>query len=230
MIDDYSGFYYNKSGPYENIVYYISPMPEQQLYLIRKYNIMLNTNNVIKSIETGYNGYDYEIYKVDMKTRPVENPENDEETIVLVDFTDFSNQQVFEGVIIIEQEMPMYDRLYQYIYDLTRQMPILVESRDPKNKLLTPSDKVTQQSNKPKEEVTNQTVQTPVEAEKQPVNEAPVQEEALEDFIEEPMPKTFDEQLKTPQQRAIEDSATLAFQIVKNNEEPNNSIEDNNNQ
>ena len=57
---DYSGFYYNVQGIYEDLIYYISPMPEQKLYMIKKYNPVVDTNKILKSIETGFNGYDYE--------------------------------------------------------------------------------------------------------------------------------------------------------------------------
>ena len=210
MLDDYSGFYFNKTGQYQNVVYYISPQPEQDLYLIKKYNQMLNTEKVLKSIETGFNGYDYEIYKCDLLTKATENPENDDETIAMAIFTDFSNKQAFDGMFIIDNDMPMYDRLEEYLFYKTRDLPHLVEGRDPKNKLLS------EEVNEKPAQVQQQPVQQPV----QQVQEQPKEEE-IEEIIEEPAPKNFNEQLMTPQQRAIEDSQTLAFQIVQNNEEIN---------
>ena len=64
-MQDYSGFYFNVEGKYEDLVYYISPLPEQKLYMIRKMDRFVDTNKILKSIETGFNGYDYEVYGVD---------------------------------------------------------------------------------------------------------------------------------------------------------------------
>ena len=223
MFEDYSGFYFNKQGLYENIVYYISPGQEQELYLIRKYGVMLNTNNVLKSIETGFNGYDYEIYKVILKTKAVDNPDNDDEVIAIVDFIDFSNRQQFEGVIIIDKDMPMYDRLDDYLFEHTRDLPLIVEGRDPRNKLITD---IVQQEQMAQEQKQAQEQKVVQEVKEEPKAEEPKVQTKDEDFFKEidekEEPKNFNEQLKTPQQRAIEDSQTLAFQIVKNNEELDN--------
>ncbi len=206
MMDDYSGFYFNKQGIYENIVFYISPIPNQELYMIRKYSVMLNTNNVLKSIETGFNGYDYEIYKVIFKTQTTENPENDDEMLAIVDFIDFSNRQQFEGIIIIDKNMPMYERLDNYIFETTKELPFLTEGRDPKNKVITETPPQPK-SPAPKEEV------------KPVVKEEPV----FEEVHETPKPKSFAEQVQTPQQAAMQGAESLASQIVRNNNVDNNN-------
>ena len=211
MMEDYSGFYYNRDGIYQNLVFYISPMPEQELYMIRKTSLMLNTANVLKSIETGFNGYDYEIYKCKLTTKKMENPDNDDEIIALADFVDFSNKQEFSGMVLASKDMPMYEKFEDYLYEVTKDLPLLVEGRDPKNKLIMPADQQPAQA---------QPVQQPVQT--QPVQQV----EQVEEVLEEPAPKNFNEQLMTPQQRAIEDSQTLAFQIVQSNEDLNK--EDNN--
>ena len=223
MIQDYSGFYYNVSGDYENIVYYIKPGEEQKLYMIRKYDEMIDTNAVLKSIESGFNGYNYEIYGITLLSKPFDNPEMDEEICVGCTFEDFSNRQEFDGIIIINESMPLYSRLYQYLLLMTADLPVIVETADPRN-VLQPSKPVQQPVQQQPVEQVEQPVQEPVQ--QQPIEQP--QEEVVEEIIEEPAPKNFNEQLKTPQQQAFEDSRTLAFQIVQANEE--NEVQDNNNQ
>ena len=201
MLQDYSGFYYNVSGEYENIVYYISPGEDQKLYMIRKYDSIMDTNAVLKSIETGFNGYNYEIYGVKLLSKPFVNPDIDDEQCVLVEFEDFSNKQVFDGCIIVPESMPMFMNLYKYLTIKAFDLPLMVHTGNPNNELPMDNEQPQQEG-------------TPVQQETSPVEE---QEEVFEE-IEEPKPKTFNEQLMTPQQRAIEDSQTLAFQIVQNNE------------
>ena len=117
---DYSGFYYNVEGPYENMIYYISPVPEQKLYMIRKFNEMVNTRDILKSIETGFNGYDYEVYGIELLSMPIEVEEADEEWAVASTFTDFSNKQQFNGYILIPESMPMFDNFFKYILTETK--------------------------------------------------------------------------------------------------------------
>ena len=159
MIQDYSGFYYNVSGDYENIVYYIKPGEDQKLYMIRKYDEMIDTKAILKSIETGFNGYNYEVYGITLMSRPFDNPDMDEEICVPCIFEDFSNRQEFDGIIIVNESMPLYSRLYEYLLLKTADLPIVVEVADPKNKL---------QPSKPKEQPVQQ---QPVEQYQQPVEE-----------------------------------------------------------
>ena len=105
---DYSGFYYNVQGIYEDLIYYISPMPEQKLYMIKKYNPVVDTNKILKSIETGFNGYDYEVYGTKLLTFPFDNPNNEKELCVLCEYEDFSNMTCeFPIVIDDRKQVPL---------------------------------------------------------------------------------------------------------------------------
>ena len=188
---NYSGFYYNVAGPFENVIYYVSPMPDQNLYMIKKYNPIVDTKAILKSIETGFNGYDYEVYKVNFLTFPFENPNDEEEICALVEFEDFSNRQVFDGSIIVPATMPNRDEFEEYLKFSTCNLPIVIDDR--KKVVLFPEEHHE-------------------EAPKQVKQPRPV----------EP-PKSFNEQLQTPQMKAQEDARTIASQIVQNNEQDINN-------
>lgn len=192
---DYSGFYYNKFGTYQNIVYYISPVPEQKLYMIRKYTPIIDTKSVLKSIETGFNGYNYEVYAVEFLSFPFENPDDDGERCVIVNFTDFSNRQVFDGVIIAPKSMPNYDEFYEYLMKKTSHLPIVA------NDVPEYKEEVEVNHQMPRQQVEPQKVVQPQVQQPQPVNE----------------------QLITPQMKAQQDARSIASQIVQNNERDNNN-------
>ena len=124
-MEDYSGFYFNVYGKYEDLVYYISPIPEQKLYMIRKYNEMVDTNKILKSIETGFNGYDYEVYSVQLCSFPLQIEATDDEWACAVMFTDFSNKQEFKGYILFTETMPLFDQFFKYILENTSELPSL---------------------------------------------------------------------------------------------------------
>ena len=192
---DYSGFYYNKFGTYQNIVYYISPVPEQKLYMIRKYTPIIDTKSVLKSIETGFNGYNYEVYAVDFLSFPFENPDDDDERCVIVNFTDFSNRQVFDGVIIAPKTMPNFDEFYEYLMKKTSHLPIVA------NDVPEYKEEVEVNHQMPRQQPEPQKVAQPQVQQPQPVNE----------------------QLITPQMKAQQDARSIASQIVQNNERDNNN-------
>lgn len=200
---DYSGFYYNIAGVYENLIYYISPMPEQKLYMIKKYNPIVSTTAIIKSIETGFNGYDYEVYGVNFLSFPFENPNDENELCALVEFLDFSNRQVFDGTIIVPETMPNHDEFVEYLKITTCKLPIVIDDR--KKVVLFP------------EEHENKEISKPVQ--QQPVVEQPQVEQPKP--VEQP--RNFNEQLETPQMKAQADARTIASQIVQNNEQDINN-------
>ena len=195
---DYSGFYYNVQGIYEDLIYYISPMPEQKLYMIKKYNPVVDTNKILKSIETGFNGYDYEVYGTKLLTFPFENPNNQKELCVLCEYEDFSNRQEFDGVVIVPSTMPNHDEFVEYLKFMTCEFPIVIDDR--KQVPLVFEDSASTQ----KVEVMSSTPK-PMEVAK------PIEQ-----------PNTFSEQLETPQMKAQEGARTIASQIVQNNEQQNN--------
>ena len=124
-MQDYSCFYFNVEGKYEDLVYYVSPLPEQKLYMIRKMNRFVDTNKILKSIETGFNGYDYEVYGVELFSFPLNVEGTDDEWAAACKFEDFSNKQIFEGYILFPETMPLFDTFFAYIIGETKDLPSL---------------------------------------------------------------------------------------------------------
>jgi hypothetical protein len=191
---DYSGFYYNKRGTYENLVYYVSTLPEQKLYMIRKYTPIIDTKSVLRSIETGFNGYNYEIYAIEFLSFPFTNPNDSDEHCVIVNFTDFSNRQVFDGVIIVPSSMPNYDEFFEYLMKQCKGLPLITE--------YVPE------------------VKEEVEVNHQKPRQQPIQQQVVQPQVQQ---QPVSEQLITPQMKAQQDARSIASQIVQNNERDNNN-------
>lgn len=162
---DYSGFYYNVAGIYQDLIYYISPMPEQKLYMIKKYNPIVSTNAILKTIETGFNGYDYEVYAVNLLTYTFENPNNEKELCCLCEYQDFSNRQIFDGIVIVPSTMPNHDEFVEYLKITTCRLPVVEDDRKPNPLFPTePEQKAAPKQAAPKHEVPrnfNQQLETP---------------------------------------------------------------------
>ena len=145
-MQDYSGFYFNVEGKYEDLVYYISPLPEQKLYMIRKMDRFVDTNKILKSIETGFNGYDYEVYGVELCSFPLQVEGSDDEWASACNFEDFSNRQIFQGYVLIPESMPLFDSFFNYILQQTKELPSLrYPERKSKNRKTAPVVEKTKQ-------------------------------------------------------------------------------------